>query len=226
MQQYTIYTSVALGVVVLTTILYLSDTHFFKPYFGNINPLLLILTSTLLGGVLLSVLLKRGWFVIYRKENQRGFLYTIGLALLFAATIITVDVKIVLPDNINVPYPASLLFYPPMGFFVEIIFHVLSLTLLLVILTVFSKEKSLTKVIWWCIIVVSTLEPVYQSTFSLSGQYPPWVTVYIALHIFLINLSQLLLFKNYGFISMYSLRLTYYLSWHIIWGEMRLALLF
>lgn len=43
------------------------------------------------------------------------------------------------------------------------------------------------------------------------------------LHVFLINLSQLMIFKRY---DLYSFRLVYYIFWHIVWGYMRLKLLF
>jgi hypothetical protein len=31
---------------------------------------------------------------------------------------------------------------------------------------------------------------------------------------------------RYGFLSMYAFRLVYYLHWHIVWGYLRLQLLF
>ncbi|MCB9291467.1 MAG: hypothetical protein H6560_29470 [Lewinellaceae bacterium] len=45
----------------------------------------------------------------------------------------------------------------------------------------------------------------------------------MSLHIFLINLIQLWLFKRYDFVSMYTFRLVYYLIWHIGWGWVRLG---
>ena len=49
--------------------------------------------------------------------------------------------------------------------------------------------------------------------------------LYVSLHIFLINLIQLWLFKRYDFVSMYTFRLVYYLIWHIGWGWVRLEVL-
>jgi hypothetical protein len=70
------------------------------------------------------------------------------------------------------------------------------------------------------------LEPVFQTTLGFSRAYPSWVTGFVALHIFLLNLCQLAIFKRYDFVSMYSFRLMYYLLWHIVWGVIRLKLLF
>ena len=55
---------------------------------------------------------------------------------------------------------------------------------------------------------------------------PTWVTVCVFLNILLINLFQLLIFKRYDFVSMFSFRLAYYAIWHIAWGYVRLNLLF
>jgi hypothetical protein len=42
----------------------------------------------------------------------------------------------------------------------------------------------------------------------------------------LINLCQLLIFRRYDFISMYTFRIAYYMLWHVLWGYARLRLLF
>jgi hypothetical protein len=72
---------------------------------------------------------------------------------------------------------------------------------------------------------VSILEPIYQ-TIGFVGLYPMWVVAYVAAHVFLINFLQLSLFRRYDFLSMYGFRLVYYLLWHIVWGYVRLRLLF
>ena len=74
--------------------------------------------------------------------------------------------------------------------------------------------------------VVAFLEPIFQTALGFSQPYPTWVTGYVFVNIFLINLFQLLIFKRYDFVSMYSFRLVYYAIWHIVWGQVRLNLLF
>lgn len=148
--------------------------------------------------------------------------------MLFALiTILVIDLNASFPADMNVLFPESVLFYPAIGFFVEILFHVLPLSVLLISLTSIFKNVNHKKIIWICIVIVSLLEPIYQTIpmFS-SSHYPLWATAIVLINLFVFNLSQLLIFKRYDFISMYSFRLVYYLLWHILWGYMRLKLLF
>jgi hypothetical protein len=41
-----------------------------------------------------------------------------------------------------------------------------------------------------------------------------------------ISVAQLLVLRRYGYLSMLSFRVNYYLIWHVLWGRARLALLF
>jgi hypothetical protein len=131
------------------------------------------------------------------------------------------------PATTNILFPESVLFYPAVGFFVEILFHVLPLTVLLLLLNSLLKGTDQQVIFWISIVVVSLLEPIYQSSnMASSSYYPVWEVLYVGLHIFLINLCQLLIFKRYDFVSMYTFRLVYYMFWHIGWGYLRLRLLF
>src|SRR5690554_3817926 len=220
--QYLIFVIISIAVTMMTGII--SDSLLFERYFGKINPLIIIIFTSILGVILLSLLLAKGQFLIYKKGNINGILLA-GLAVVFAAVIILVDIKVVFLNDINVLFPQSLLFYPAIGFVVEILFHILPMSLLFFFLSSFFKRISNRLIIWICILTVSILEPVYQ-TISFIGYYPSWTVFYICFHILLINLVQLLIFKRYDFVSMYIFRLFYYLLWHIIWGYMRLELLF
>jgi len=220
--QYLIFVIISIAVTMMTGII--SDSLLFERYFGKINPLIIIISTSILGVILLSSLLAKGQFLIYKKGNINGILLA-GLAVVFAAVIILVDIKVVFLNDINVLFPQSLLFYPAIGFVVEILFHILPMSLLFFFLSSFFKRISNRLIIWICILTVSILEPVYQ-TISFIGYYPSWTVFYICFHILLINLVQLLIFKRYDFVSMYIFRLFYYLLWHIIWGYMRLELLF
>jgi len=224
--QYLVLISLSLGVAGLTGILYLRNNLFLQSYIGSFNPLIAIVLIILLGITLLCFLLSRRWFAIYRGEALRGLSFSFGLAALFALVIILVDLKVVFPDDLNVAFPDSLLFYPAIGYVVEILFHVLPLSFLLIFLTSLSKNLGYRRVVWLCLLIVSLLEPIYQTMLSSSRQYPLWTTGYVGLHLFLFNFLQLLTFKRYDFVSMYSFRLAYYIVWHIVWGHVRLRLLF
>jgi hypothetical protein len=225
--QYQVYFGLSIGVVGLTGIGYFSNNHLFQQYIGRINPLIASFLITFLGVILLSFLLSRGWFAIFKRENLKGLFRRSGLAALFVLITILVDLKIVYPADLNILFPESLLFYPAMGFYVEILFHVLPLSILIISLTSIFKNISYRKIIWICILTVSLLEPTFQTILQgSSNQYPLWAVAIFWLNLFLFNLSQLLIFKRYDFISMYSFRLVYYIIWHIVWGYIRLKLLF
>ena len=224
--QYPVFIGLSIGIVVLTGILYFTDNLLFQRFIGGINPLIAAFFIVLLGVISLSFLLSKGWFTIYKKENLKGLFRRSILAVLFALiTILVIDLNVPFPADMNILFPESLLFYPAIGFFVEILFHVLPLSIILISLTSIFKNISHEKIIWFCILIVSLLEPVYQ-TIPMFSSSPLWAAVIVLLNLFLFNLSQLFIFKRYDFISMYSFRLAYYLIWHIVWGYMRLKLLF
>lgn len=225
-QQYIAYLAIALGVLICTTILTIRNRSLYEPFFGRLNPLFVISLVILLGFVLLTMLLARGWFTIFQQENLQGLLVACGTAVLFAIVIVLFDSNVPFPQTINRPYPDALFFYPSIAFVVEIIFHVLPLTLLLFALTTLFKNTSFEVIIWPCILLVALIEPLFQTVTGSSGSHPGWATAFVAVHIFLINLVQLALFKRYDFVSMYTFRLVYYLLWHIVWGVVRLRVLF
>jgi hypothetical protein len=225
--QYLVFIGLSIGVAGLIAIVYSSSNLIFQRFLGRINPFVAFLFVFLLGLFFLSYLLSQGWFAIYENANLTGLLRSSGLAALLGLIMILVDLKIVFPADTNVSFPESVLFYPAIGFVAEILFHVLPLSVLLISLTSIFKNIRFDNVIWICIPIVALVEPIYQAApMASSDRYPLWAIVYVGLHIFLINLFQLLIFKRYDFITMYSFRLVYYLFWHIGWGYMRLRLLF
>lgn len=224
--QYLIYIFISIAAWIFVGILYFRDNLYFQFFLGRVNPLVAMISISLLGFILLSFLLSRGWFVIFGSANIKGLIIALGIGALLGLAMLLVDLRVVFPDDLNKSFPESLLFYPAMGYVVEILFHVLPVTLLLVALTSLSGEISFEKVILPCILLLSLLEPIYQTKIGFSRQYPVWVTGYVALHIYLINLCQLLIFRRYDFVSMFSLRLSYYFIWHILWGYLRLKILF
>ena len=223
--QVLVFLGISFVVAILTVILYFRNAFLFQAFFGKLHPYLAVLIVILLGITLSVFFLSRGWFMVHKAENFKGFLVAAGLAALPGLAIILVDLKAVFPADTNRPYPDSLFFYPIFGFVVEVLFHMLPLALLLFILTSAFK-LNFEKVIWPCIIVVALLEPIFQTVLGFSKPYPTWVTVSVFMNILLINLFQLAIFKRYDFVSMYSFRLVYYAIWHIVWGIVRLKFLF
>ncbi|HEX4950831.1 MAG TPA: hypothetical protein VFZ34_29490 [Blastocatellia bacterium] len=223
--QYLVFIGLSIVVVMLTGIGYFSNHLLFQRFLSGINPLLAILFISLMGIIFLSFLLSQGWFAVYKKESLKGLARCSGLAALFGLVAILVDSTVVFPADLNISFPASLVFYPVMGFIAELLFHVMPLSLIFLILILLSK-KITNQIVWISILVVSCLEPIYQTIASFSEPVPLWATVWVGLHVYLINLSQLIIFTRYDFVSMYLFRLVYYLIWHVVWGYFRLKLMF
>lgn len=224
--QFTIYIIISLVVIFFAGVLDIRNAQIFQPYIGRTNPIIAVLLTALIGLILFICLLSRGWFAIYQIGNQSGLLVAAGLAGLLALAMILFDSRFPFPADINVPYPDSLLFYPTVGFVVDILFHVLPVTLILFGLTSLFTHMRFESAVWITLVSVALLEPIYQTVLALPRGYPGWFLVVVAVHIFLINICQLLIFKRYDFVSMYSFRLVYYLLWHIVWGHIRLRLIF
>ena len=224
-EQILIFLGISLFIAILTGILYFRNAFLFQAFFGKLNPFLAVFIVIFLGTVLSVSLLSRGWFVVHKAGEYKGFLVAAGLAALPGLIIILIDLKAIFPEDVNRLFPDSLFFYPIFGFVVEVVFHILPLALLLFILTSIFK-LDFEKVIWPCILVVALLEPLFKTALGFSRPYPAWVTVCVFLNILMINLFQLSIFKRYDFVSMFSFRLVFYTIWHIVWGLVRLALLF
>lgn len=222
--QYKTLLIVVLSILGITGILNYWKPTIFLRFFGDLNPVIIISFSAILSFFLLTVLRLKSWFSIYRNKGLKKIVVYIPFMLFFVAISVFVDSKIVFPRDMNIRFPESLLFYPVIAFFVEIIFHVLPLTIVLLLLTSVFKTSDLNKTIWISIIVVALLEPAYQVIYMTSQ--PTWSMMVVWVNLLLFNLLQLFIFKKYGFITMYLSRLIYYLFWHIAWGHFRLDLLF
>ena len=236
-QEYTAFGVLSLAVAALAGMLALSQNvitqpyqgiipgdpaGFFRPFLGNIHPLVAIALVALVGLASLSFLRSRGVFEIYAMQKTwRGIGVAAIIATGFGIEIIFAEMTniIRLPADMNVPLPWALLFYPVIGYVVEVVFHALPVALLLAIVNPLFKKLNTPGLFWPYLFIVALLEPIFQTS---SGQMVPSALVYIGLHVFAINLFQMYAFRRYGFVSMYSLRLVYYLWWHIIWGTLRL----
>ena len=224
--QTRIFIGLSIVVAIMSGVLYGLDPLAFAAFLGRINPLLVIVFIIFLGILMMTALLRWGWFQVYRRENRWGFLWAAGLAILFGMVMILFDRQVVFPEDTNVPFPRSLLFYPVMGYVVEVLFHLAPLTLFLFLLVSFFPRVDYEKIIWPYFLVIAALEPTFQVYFFLPDQPPLWTVFFLWIHLFLFDGTQLYLFKRYDFLSMFTFRLVYYLVWHIVWGQVRLDQLF
>ena len=211
-------------VLALAGVLYSWDSSAFQIFLGTLNPLIVLFSLSILGYVTLVSLRGQAGFIVYRSGNNMSRLKDISIALLLGIMIAIVDFLAVFPKDINVLLPEALFYYSSFGYVVEVLFHLLPLWAVLSVSRRLFKQND--RMIWGSILFVSLLEPVFQVAIGFSHPVPLWASAYVGVNIFLINFHQLRIFKKFDFVSMYAFRLVYYLFWHIIWGNLRLELLF
>jgi len=196
----------------------------FERFFGPIHPALAIWIAVLLAIPSMIYLVQRHGFARSTWERtRRGLPKAAGGAAIFGVAVILVDLGLRYPEGINVSFPQSLLFYPAIGFFVDLVFHTAIPALLLLIQRPLTQRLGERRAVWIAIGVAALVEPILQIFWAESLS---WTELYTAVSVFLFGVFQLLIFRTYGFLTMYGTRLTFYLIWHVIWGYFRVALLF
>jgi hypothetical protein len=118
------YVGLSWCVIGLTALARAVSPLMFRRFIGEANPIAVAMGVSALGALLLSVLVVRDGFSIAGLDVGRGVARSAGLAVFFGAVIIVADFAIVHPADMNVPFPRSLVFYPVIGFMVEVLFHV------------------------------------------------------------------------------------------------------
>lgn len=196
----------------------------YEPYFGRLDPILVTAIAGALGWVSLRSLGER--VRIPAPPRGRGLGRAAAIATVLAALMIAVDARIPFPADINAPSPAALLFYPSIGLVAEVAFHLVPLVLVLLVLDRVPAWRGSNTPAVAALVVASLVEPVFQVLPSTTGPLVPARSVYVAIHVWVLGGLQLWLFRRHGFLAMYLLRLVYYFWWHVVWGALRLALLF
>lgn len=202
---------------------------YFAPYLGSLPPLPALGVVAGLGLVGLNFLQARWRLVVLQPETGPRRLLVATLAgMLFGTLIVVAEVtgSYQGPADLNVPPPYSMLFYPVIGYVVEIVFKILPLALLLAMLELTRGRRvpaGRTPSVVWPFLLVAALEPAYQLARADSVS---WEQAYVGAHVYAINLVQLYLFRRYDFVTMYWFRLVYYAIWHVGWGYLRLSVLF
>jgi hypothetical protein len=147
-----------------------------------------------------------------------------GMATVLAAAITIADFFIRYAEDTNVPVPQALVFYPVVGFVAEMAFHVAPLALALLATAPLRRRTGPDRLVWVAFAIAGIVEPTFQVAFA--GEPLSWASAYTWVHVSAIAFLQLYVFLRYDFVSMYSFRLIYYAYWHVIWGTIRLQVLF
>lgn len=214
----------ALTMAGLASILPAAGSEAFTRFLGPVHPALAIALAALFAVPSIRFLVARFGFSQHTwAQTRRGLPVACVVAASFGIAVAIADLGLRYPATINVAFPESLLFYPPMGLFVDLIFHAALPALLLLIMSPLIRKLGRPRVVWIAILAVALVEPLLQVFWA--GTLA-WTELYTAVSVFLFGAAQLVIFRKYGFLSMYATRLLFYLLWHVIWGHFRLELLF
>ena len=169
----------------------------------------------------LAFLERRGfWRCASRATTLRGIGLAGAATVPFAAVAIGVDAAVGFPSDTNVAWPQAWLLYPVIAVVAEAAFHLLPLSGLVWLTRSRFDDLRLDERTWVLVLTAAAVEPVAQAL--LRSALLPFVVP----HVFLIGVVELLLLRRFGYVPMVAFRLFYYLAWHVLWGEARLALLF
>lgn len=226
LQVYT-FAGLSLFAFALACVLSIVGEPGFARFLPGLPPLAVFAVAPLVGGALFVLILGRAGFSVIRRGKPEGAMPVLKAAATLGAVGMVLDLLIVLPRDMNIPFPRSLAFYPAIGFLAEIVFHVLPLSILLIPFGLF-KSKSLRDYVTLLALAAAALpETLYQLLYLYWGhQYSLRESILVALHVFAINGIGLWLFRRYDFVTMWAFRMVYYLFWHVIWGALRLYILF
>lgn len=136
-------------------------------------------------------------------------------------------------SSFNTDFPVSLFIYTSGTVIVEAIFRLFLFPVLLWLISyVILKKRWQEQIFWMLVIPISFLEPLGQ----LSGQMTPKVMedfgqffVMLFLPMLATNypmgVAQAYVFRKYGFLASFTLRMGYYIIWHIVYGSLIYPLL-
>jgi hypothetical protein len=200
--------------------------NYFAPYFGDFPPLMVLGLVAALAIVTLTYLNRQMDFVFAGRATARGLGLAAAAATFFGLIIIATDCFVFrFPADQNVPVPAALYFYPAMGFTVDVVLRALPIAALLNFGAGLPSSRR-EKVLLAGILLAALTEPAIQINAELQDGTTTARAAFVGVHVFAFTLVEFYLFRRYGFVSMVSFRMIYYLYWHILWGAVRLVLLF
>lgn len=215
----------AVTAFVLSVVLELAWDGLFDRFLGPVSPLLVIAVASLSGAASLRLLTSRGWSASGTGDVRNGLMWSLVAAAVFVCFAIAADSSSGFAEDMNVRWPSSLLFYPTMAFVAEVVLHVIPLAAITLLMRWRYDGIGADRRAWTAIGLVALAETVFQTVDAAVGANPA-LAWFVAPHLFAIGVFELVMFRRYGFVVMAAFRLIYYLFWHIVWGYIRLELLF
>ena len=142
------------------------------------------------------------------------------LGSLFLATDLITDMSRLQQEHLNiestdVAFPASIFVYSAAAIFVEVVYRLLTIPLLLGLISIFVRSQGAREKVFWALaILTSMIEPL---TNTAASQYlAPLALTFVLVQAFASNFLQAAFFRKYGFLAAILLRITFYIPFHVI----------
>ncbi len=223
-RQVLFFAALWLIAVAFTTLVAPSTGAYFERFYGPARPLAVMVVAGAAGAAALWVLSRFGFVIFEGRRTLQGIRLSAVFATILAFAVVVADVLLRYPQDINVPVPRALLFYPSIGLTAEVVFHLVPLACLLPVLGAIMPHGGRDRLVWVALALVAVSEPIFQV--AVGGGGTGLVDVYTWVHVFVLASLQLYVFRRFDFAAMYGFRLIYYLYWHISWGTIRIPVLF
>jgi hypothetical protein len=175
-------------------------------------------------GVLLSMRMgfPNAWDA--RISNKQRLIIPLisGLLLgsLFLATDLITDMSRLKQEQLSiqatdVAFPASIFVYSAGAIFVEVVYRLLTIPLLLGMISIFVGGEKVRAIVFWILaILTSIVEPL---TNTAASQFlSPLALTFVLVQSFGSNLLQAAFFRKYGFLAAILLRVAFYVPYHMI----------
>jgi hypothetical protein len=165
-----------------------------------------------------------------RVSNRNRFVLPVligfasGLLMVGLDRLFNIGATVAAANNsptLNIAFPGSLFAYASGGLWSEVLFRYLPLPLLLFLISnVALRGRNQVRVFWVLAILLAGLEPAVQTLPAMMRPGAPIAPLAMVAGLeFAVSLVQNILFRRYGFLASYGLRIGHYSVWHIIYGN-------
>jgi len=136
-------------------------------------------------------------------------------------------------SSFNTDFPVSLFIYTSGTVIIEAVFRMFLFPVLLWLISyVILKKRWQEQIFWILVIPLSFLEPLGQLTGQMTpevmenfGQFFVMLFLPMLATNYPMGVAQAYVFRKYGFLASFTLRMGYYIIWHIVYGSLIYPLL-
>ena len=212
----------SLAAVAASIVLVLLGSNAYELVLGiarPIGPLVAVVGFGFVGWLILS---RRSW-IPGQTDGAVGYRPAVLIGLTLPVPVIVVDWLGGFGRGINAPAPDSLLFYPSIAVVAEFVFHVAPLAIAAMLAFFFRRAGRALEIFGLGAAVA--IEPILQVAWG-DAVSPAWANAYVGVQVLAFNVVGVYLLRRFGILRVLVYRLSYYLVWHVLWGYVRLGLLF